>query len=141
MFEDEWTDTAVAPKADAFALSYGDLRTPAPMSAVCASHWTSNCRVVIHYEQHVHPLWNLTRQVLDTDGVTVVADYTCTGCHNHVDDQGQTQVPVAQLDLSDGPSPDQPLHFNAYRELLFPTTNRNWSMVPWWTVWWTPERS
>ncbi|WP_245820238.1 hypothetical protein [Marinobacter lutaoensis] len=120
VFEDEWTDTAVAPKADAFALSYGDLRTPAPMSAVCASHWTSNCRVVIHYEQHVHPLWNLTRQVLDTDGVTVVADYTCTGCHNHVDDQGQTQVPVAQLDLSDGPSPDQPLHFNAYRELLFP---------------------
>jgi hypothetical protein len=30
------------------------------------------------------------------------------------------QVPVAQLDLSDGASPDQADHFKAYRELLFP---------------------
>jgi hypothetical protein len=30
------------------------------------------------------------------------------------------QVPAAQLDLSDGDSPEEPLQKNAYRELLFP---------------------
>ncbi len=30
-----------------------------------------------------------------------------------------TAVPAAQLDLSDGPSADEPTQFNSYRELLF----------------------
>jgi hypothetical protein len=30
-----------------------------------------------------------------------------------------TAVPAAQLDLTDGPSADEPTQFNAYRELLF----------------------
>jgi hypothetical protein len=29
-------------------------------------------------------------------------------------------VPAGQLDLTNGPSPDEPDQFNAYRELLFP---------------------
>lgn len=31
----------------------------------------------------------------------------------------QAMVPLGQLDLTDGPSPDQAAHFKAYRELLF----------------------
>ena len=53
------------------------------------------------------------------DGVTVVDEYTCTGCHTSVDDQGATRIPEAQLDLTDGPSVDNADHFRAYRELLF----------------------
>jgi hypothetical protein len=49
----------------------------------------------------------------------VLADNTCTLCHNSVDNAGAPQVPAAQLDLSDGPSSDQPDHFKSYRELLF----------------------
>ena len=33
--------------------------------------------------------------------------------------RGATAVPAAQLDLTDGLSPDEADHFNAYRELLF----------------------
>ena len=56
--------------------------------------------------------------MLDVDGITVLADNTCTSCHRPVDDVGAPQVPAAQLDLSDGPSSDEPDHFKAYRELL-----------------------
>jgi hypothetical protein len=118
-YEDEWTDPAVAVPADSFSYAYSDLSTPVPVTAACAADWTSLCRTVIHYETHIHPLWGLERQVLAVDGVTVVDEYTCTGCHTSVDDQGATRIPEAQLDLTDGPSVDNADHFRAYRELLF----------------------
>jgi hypothetical protein len=37
-------------------------------------------------------------------------------------------VPASQLDLSDGPSPDEPDHFNSYRELLFPDNEQELNM-------------
>src|SRR5690606_38023503 len=53
--------------------------------------------------------------------VTVLSDRTCSqgGCHAPVDAMGAAAVPAGQLDLTDGLSPDQADHFNAYRELLF----------------------
>jgi hypothetical protein len=85
------------------------------------SNWASNCRAVINYEQHIHPIWALVRQVLDVDGVTVLQDNSCAsaGCHAPIDAMNQVAVPAAQLDLTDGLSPDQMDHFNSYRELLF----------------------
>jgi hypothetical protein len=120
IFADEWSGDAVDPKPDSFAYAYADLQTPPPMSGVCATEWAPNCRIVINYEQHIHPLWSVNREVLDPDTMVVVDDYTCTSCHTDTDAADAQQVPAAQLDLGDGPSPDEPLHFNAYRELLFP---------------------
>lgn len=119
VYDDEWTDAMVTPKAASFSLAYGDLDTPPPISGVCAGEWAPNCRIVINYEQNIHPLWDLNREVLDTDGITVLDDYTCTGCHAPADDGGMAQVPAGQLDLTNGPSADDPMHFKAYRELLF----------------------
>jgi hypothetical protein len=48
-----------------------------------------------------------------------LADNSCNTCHSPLDAAGVVQVPLAQLDLSDGPSPDEGDHFNSYRELLF----------------------
>ncbi|KEF32077.1 hypothetical protein D777_00711 [Marinobacter nitratireducens] len=126
VYADEWTDSAVVPKADSFDFSYSDLQTQAPISTSCSIEWAANCRIVINYEQHIHPLWDLSREVRDSDGV-VVADYTCTGCHTDRDAAGAQQVPVAQLDLTDGPSPDEPDHLKAYRELLFPDNQQELS--------------
>lgn len=110
IYEDVWTDETAAGRAkDApFAYRYGDLATPAPASAACQTGWSAACRVVIHYESHIHPLWGRDRG----------AD-TCTLCHGTRDAMGNLQVPAAQLDLSDGTSSDQPAHFTSYRELLF----------------------
>lgn len=118
VFTDEWTDDSVMPLAEAISHAYADLTTPAPIAPGCASEWAVACRTVINYEQHIHPLWNLKREIVDGDG-TVVDDYTCTGCHSPSDADGIVRVPDAQLDLTDGPSADDPDHFKAYRELLF----------------------
>jgi hypothetical protein len=80
--------------------------------------WHAGCRITIHYEQHIHPLWSLPRVTFDVDGVTVRVDDTCTSCHSRVSAAGEAQVPPGQLELTDGASADQPDHFHAYRELL-----------------------
>ncbi len=110
VYKDVWTDETAAgrPKDASFAYRYDDLATPAPVSAACQTAWSAACRIVIHYETHIHPLWGRDRG----------AD-TCTLCHGTRDAMGTLQVPAAQLDLSDGASSDQPVHFMSYRELLF----------------------
>jgi hypothetical protein len=54
--------------------------------------------------------------------MAVLADNTCaqSGCHAPVNAMNAAMVPAGQLDLTDGPSADEPDQFNAYRELLFP---------------------
>lgn len=49
----------------------------------------------------------------------VVADHSCTSCHNVVDGNGAAQVPAGQLDLSAGASDLRPEFFKSYVELFF----------------------
>ncbi len=112
-FTDIWTDPAMAtPGADRL-YRYADLDTTVPASAACQTTWSPNCRVVIHYVDHIHPVWSVPR--LAADGVT---DATCTTCHRRVDDAGAPMVPMGQLDLSDGLDPVVTDHLISYRELL-----------------------
>lgn len=110
IYHDRWTDeTAAARLKDASSnLLYADLVTAAPATPACQGDWDSQCRTVIHYEQHIHPLWNRDR-----------GGNTCTGCHTTVDAADMDRVPDAQLDLTDGASAEQAAHFRSYRELLF----------------------
>jgi hypothetical protein len=128
VYDDVWTDAAAAARGPdaSFSYRYSDYANDpaypiaAPTSTGCLTKWTNTCRIVINYEQHIHPLWNKPRPVLDGAG-TVIDDHRCTRCHNDTDEVNQVpQVPAAQLDLSDGPSSDEPDHFKSYRELLFP---------------------
>ncbi len=114
---DEWTD--LASSVEERSLAYENLQTPPPVSGVCANDWTANCRAVINYETHIHPLWSLNREILDAGG-QVIGNNTCTSCHTNTDEAGAPAVAAAQLDLTDGPSDAEPLHFKSYRELLFP---------------------
>jgi hypothetical protein len=93
----------------------------APTSAQCEQTWSNRCRVTIHYEKNIHPLWAADRRVVDA-GMVQIADHTCTSCHNTVDAANAAQVPAGQLDLTDGPSDDEATQFRAYRELLFADT-------------------
>jgi len=111
VYVDLWTYEPAAgrPADNGFSLPYAALVTPAPASFACQTAWSNACRTVIHYEQHIHSLWNRDRGA-----------NTCTSCHSTTDAAGMLQVPFGQLDLSGGPSSDDANHFNAYRELLFP---------------------
>lgn len=93
------------------------LTTALPTTSQCSANWTSSCRVTIHYEQHIHPLWGVTR----VDAVDSTIIHTCNTCHSPVDpaNAAAAQVPAGQLDLSDGASEDEPDQFKSYRELLF----------------------
>jgi len=119
VYEDVWTDPVAAgrPADAAFAYAYADLQTLAPTSEECQTRWTALCRVVIHYEAHLHPLWSLPRVQLADDGVTVLSDDTCTSCHTPRDAANAARVPAGQLDLGDGASAVAG-QLNAYRELL-----------------------
>lgn len=119
VFDDIWTNSANRNKDPGFFFQYQDLSTTAPISSACATRWQASCRATIHYERHIHPLWSLNRSVFEIDGVTPAEDQTCTVCHTPVDDMDMAQVPAAQLDLTDGPSTDEPDHFKSYTELLF----------------------
>ena len=103
-----------------FSYLYADLDTTAPVAAECLSDWNNSCRIVINYATHIHPLWSVSREVIDpNDGVTVLRDDRCTFCHSPVNPaDGLARVPAAQLDLSDGDSPN-PRQLESYRELFY----------------------
>lgn len=109
-YDDIWTDEIAAGRLmDAsFSYTYAALATPAPATGECQTSWNNICRTVIHYEQHIHPLWSRER-----------AGNTCINCHTPTDAAGMLMVPDGQLDLTDGLDPDVTAHFKAYRELLF----------------------
>ncbi|MDT8383682.1 MAG: hypothetical protein RRB22_04635 [Gammaproteobacteria bacterium] len=114
VFSDVWASGAIP---DVTNQRYDDTTAPAltsiPASAACQAQWSARCRTVIHYETHIHPLWGTPR----TDAS--MNDRTCTLCHARSDLAMAPRVPDGQLDLSDGPSSDEPDHYESYRELLF----------------------
>ena len=113
-YVDVWTDPLVRTPDDTIALTYDlpGFTTLSPETAACQAgnppKWSSLCRSVIHYENHIHPLWSVDRGA-----------NTCITCHTTANN---TQVPDGQLELTDGPDGQVTQHFNAYRELLFTDT-------------------
>jgi len=120
LYTDQWTDTNVRAADPAISLLYSDLSTAAPASSTCMTTWNARCRITVNYESHIAPLWDVNRQQLDIDGVTVLSDNTCSSCHGTQDSNEQLQTPIAQLDLSNIAATDEPDHFISYRELFFP---------------------
>ncbi len=118
VYDDIWTDPSPAganrPADASFSYTYGSaggFNTPPPVRTSCMATWSSICRIIVNYEQHIHPLWSLPR---GTDGAN-----TCTNCHSPADAAGVVRIPDGQLDLTGAPSDEEPLHMRAYRELLF----------------------
>ena len=121
VYDDVWTDPAVATPEASFAWRYQDLTTPLPTEAACLTAWTSLCRVVINYEEHLHLLWSVPRTAISDQGILDAAGLvidSCSGCHADRDANGADQVPAGQLDLSDGISDRNMDLFKAYVELL-----------------------
>ncbi|MEM7294211.1 MAG: hypothetical protein AAF420_12575, partial [Pseudomonadota bacterium] len=109
IYQDVWTDPAVrTPDADLNYL-YSALSTPSP-ALNCTPSWSNRCRIVIHYETHIHPMWSVVRPD--------PAD-TCIECHTLVDAMDMPRVPDAQLDLTDDGPNDNGDRFKAYNELFF----------------------
>jgi hypothetical protein len=124
-FTDVWSNPAKDPD---ILYSYADptIKTAIPTTAACVTGWTSQCRIVINYTQHIQPLWDVDRTVdangdgmpdVDTNGVVI--NHKCTMCHGPLDAANAAQVPAGQLDLTAVASDEQPLQLRSYRELFF----------------------
>jgi len=133
VYTDVWSaDPAIAQaNNDAFEPAlHQTLATQSPVNRpACLTDWEASCRITIHYETHIHPLWSLPRPQFDDqdppqpilDPVSgLQVDRMCINCHTAIDpaDGMTVQVPAGQLELTDGQSLDEPDHFHAYRELL-----------------------
>ena len=129
VYIDHWTNPPATDPEIAYTYSDASILVP-PTSLACISTWSSLCRIVINYEQHIQPMWDRPRTVdQDQDGVPDVdamgnpINGTCSqgGCHSTTDAMGtaNANVPAAQLDLTGVPSDEQPLHLRSYRELFF----------------------
>jgi hypothetical protein len=117
-YDDVWTDPSLQTPLASFAYRYQDLTTPLPITQSCAQNWTSLCRAVINYPDHISPLFTTSRQVFDVD-MNLLADNTCIACHSPMDENNMLRVPEGQLDLRDLPSADNADFLTSYRELLF----------------------
>lgn len=105
-----------------------DIATPA--TSFCRVSGDSLCRIVINYEYHIQPLWELERadpmEVDDAElGMTVIAN-TCVGCHSTTDPQGNMQVPKGKLELTRDKSDAVP-RMRSYMQLL----NENQRLAFW----------
>jgi hypothetical protein len=137
VYQDVWTgiNTGRMPDID-YSVLYADITaTPLPEMFSCVP-WAVECRVVINYEEHIQPLWEVTRPVLDaldmptTDpGTGLEINTRCIDCHSRrypnfpsidVNLIGEVVDPVArgQLELTSNASGDEPTHMLSYEELL-----------------------
>ncbi|WP_323846368.1 hypothetical protein [Microbulbifer magnicolonia] len=117
-FSDLWTDPALRAKDPSSSIPYADLTTPIPIAATCLDDWSASCRSVIHYPEHIQPLWERSREVLDAGGA-VIEDRTCTACHSTRDAAGMLRVPAGQLELTSAASAANADWMTSYVELLF----------------------
>ncbi|ATC99228.1 hypothetical protein PSPO_a2257 [Pseudoalteromonas spongiae UST010723-006] len=116
IFPDVWRE-GIAAEADLTG-SLVSLETASPLTDACAQNWTNLCRLSIHFPEHIAPLFALSRPQLDANG-DEVANFRCLNCHITSDENGDAQIPAAQLDLSLSPSNENNQHAIAYRELFF----------------------
>jgi hypothetical protein len=123
VYQDVWTNPSVRAPDASFSYSYLDptIMTNVPTSELCETSWSNTCRITINYTEHIQPLWDKVRQVLDPTTGAVLADHTCTqaGCHNTKNAAAAAEVPGGQLNLTNTPSSDEPLQLTSYRQLLF----------------------
>lgn len=110
-YTDLWTDTsASATVNNPIDYRYADMvasatapdeifasADAAPTPSTCQTTWQPNCRIVINYPAHIHPLWNKARGA-----------NTCTNCHSTRDAANQIVIPAGQLNLSDTNLTDDP---------------------------------
>src|SRR5690606_14861733 len=62
LYTDVWTDSGVRAPDDPLDFRYvrsGGGVPVVPTASGCVTEWSGACRIVIHYERHIHPLWSL----------------------------------------------------------------------------------
>lgn len=121
IFEDVWTDPALQTPAESFTYAYADIGLSSealPVTDACLREWTSICRAVINYPDHIEPIIQRSRlqeALADEEAV----DNTCVSCHSPMDDNGEIRAPEGQLDLRADQDANRTDYSTSYVELMF----------------------
>ena len=121
LYTDVWTDPAQATPGAPITYSYTDATNPVPAiptSALCATAWSSACRIIINYPQHIQPIWDATRTGM-LNGVQGSVTCSQAGCHNPKNAAGAAQTPAGNLDLTNSVDANTN-EFTSYGQLLTP---------------------
>jgi hypothetical protein len=151
IYVDYWTDdAAVRPKDMMYKYEYASLDPtpltpnsnapiPPPTNSFCAP-WEYLCRVTINYEEHIHAIFQLDRDLNNVDDFTPmppanpvdpsdptntplitvavadgIGDETCVSCHTT--DNGN-QLPYGQLDLTPDPNQIAADRFRSFQQMF-----------------------
>jgi hypothetical protein len=121
LYTDVWTDPAQATPGAPITYSYTDASNPLPAiptTALCATSWSSACRIIINYPQHIQPIWDATRTGM-LNGVQGSVTCSQAGCHNPKNAAGTAQTPAGNLDLTNSVDANTN-EFISYGQLLTP---------------------
>jgi hypothetical protein len=136
LFNDEWAANP-AQRKNAIDARYVNEDPAQPRqvpvspvsSAACLTNWNARCRIVINYDDHIQPIWEKSRPVVDGANV-VIGDNRCSSCHATSDANGAAQVPAGQLDLGGAPSSQNADIKTSYQELFNGDTQRDIAGAP-----------
>jgi len=123
LYTDVWTDPAQATPGTPITYSYTDPTNPVPAiptTALCATAWSANCRIVINYPNHIQPIWDAARMGT-LNGVQASVTCSQAGCHNPANAAGVAQTPAGNLDLTSAADAGTN-EFTSYGQLLTPHT-------------------
>jgi hypothetical protein len=138
VYQDIWTDPNVGRLPDEdYSVLYADITATALPEMNNCVPWQVECRIVINYEEHIQPLWEVSRPKIDTDTGFPTDDpltgleinTRCVDCHSRrypdflsIDPAlvGTIVDPAdrGQLELTSNASGDEPTHMLSYEELL-----------------------
>ncbi len=119
-FADQWAANVIqqdTPFDYSYAIGAVTQVPVAPTTPQCQTTWRNECRITINYEEHIQPIWDRPRPILDGMDVEV-ANNRCTSCHSPTDAMSVAQVPGGQLDLSAVPSDRNANYLLSYSELF-----------------------
>ncbi|MGI5309382.1 hypothetical protein [Rheinheimera sp. WS51] len=119
-FVDIWTDPNKRQPDQSVNIDFANLDTPSPTGISCFAQWQARCRLRIDYPSQIQPIWQRDRRQISPITNELIQDNTCTSCHSRTDNDGNSQLPAAQLELDAAASDLEPDHFRSYQELLRP---------------------
>jgi hypothetical protein len=98
-------------------------------SAACLVQWNARCRIIINYDEHIQPIWDKSRPMVDAMNV-FIQDNRCSSCHATKDALGAAQVPAGQLELTDEQSAQNAKVKVSFQELFNGDTQRDIAGAP-----------
>lgn len=122
IYDDYWDPVVTAPDLAEFPLRYQDMPSFADLASEPGTNcepWNGRCRIRIHYEDHIQPLWEYDRSTAPQINASDGQPATCVRCHSRTDAASMPQIPAGQLELTGEVDGNNGVQNRSYVDLFF----------------------